>query len=1074
MASLCDNSYVKAFHLAQVGFFDSARALALSSGSQNGSNEATFQQLFTLAVVEGLAGDFVEQGRVLRRCSQTAIHSSSELLLLQTASSIVEIRMVQDLVGSAVRVNRLWAEASSQSHNTGASSSLLLGDATLLEVKRQLCLAFLLLHTTQEPFELVLSQREAVDTLKELSRALLERDADSLHVAATATAIRWSLGHSSSSYKVLAREAQDQTMALRWELMALEKDAEDGVRLDDDQKDPERWQQLTQLCRSSSVASDVYQNRLDLLLFQARFQNGPQARGEVEQGQNELRELRRRFARAGSYLDVWDTYLIEMKSLAPFQNFETSEAVVQRAVDLSETRCGPAMMLAVLSNKADWFYSHGCHSSAERLARRGLQFVHGLTHYRLNFLLALSQVTSGCEQKRIAEECFDLAKRMEETHSSRRQAARNLAMVYGAAEETRARAEEILHEQITAQAEAGCYDGIADLLHVLFLFASKDRSCDQMRSIAQYTKDLSHSRPQLLALEAAGMEASLALQEKRFEDAMLGNLRCLSLLGKPAKARESCVYRLSMASCLALQGQVSKGLDVLEDSYRDFALIGNWEGQARVRLSQITLARPQIIADEGVYTSASALLLEVQQLVDLMRRDYNALPPPEALVKKLALAPLASRLYESGILSAHKHVGSGQQEDCEDDHLLYWVQQSKSRHFLSSASPSTSAPLFASSSATTPLDDGSPLPFHETVTSWATRLWSSMPPGATLVEWYTVQNQLHVVICKTDQEDARRDQGRLAAPVVRRRRFLYNDYDALQRQLSLEFEEDRWSSIEEPPSLSRFAFLLKGVEEISRPDELVILAPLPGMAIAPLHAFIIGNGEEAQPLLARNPVSYTFGLSRDFQVADPLPSNATTTTTSPLLVGYPHGERFLAQSNYRERLEQLAHSCSARILTSRNASPDKVREETKSASLLYFQTHVAKPFTPEDPLSVSMKLAEGRLTARECMELPSPAKVVVLAGCASLHGTANVVAMLGFSAAFALAGADSVFGTLARIHEEDATAIAEQLLPSLLSVADATERSHAEILRRVILQHRRREGRSHPRHWASFVLHRTR
>ena len=191
--------------------------------------------------------------------------------------------MLQDLVGNAAKLNRLWAEASSQSH-TGEPSSLL-GDATPLELKRQLCLAFLLLHKTQEPLDLGLSQREAMGTLQELSRALLERKADSLHVAAADSAIRYGLDGCSASYRELAKEAQDErgdeTMALRWEITALEKDVEDGRRLDNDETNPERWQKLSQLCRSSLV-SDVPQSRIDLVLLQAKFRNGPQGSREVE------------------------------------------------------------------------------------------------------------------------------------------------------------------------------------------------------------------------------------------------------------------------------------------------------------------------------------------------------------------------------------------------------------------------------------------------------------------------------------------------------------------------------------------------------------------------------------------------------------------------------------------------------------------------------------------------------------------------------------------------------------------------------------------------------------------------
>lgn len=262
-----------------------------------------------------------------------------------------------------------------------------------------------------------------------------------------------------------------------------------------------------------------------------------------------------------------------------------------------------------------------------------------------------------------------------------------------------------------------------------------------------------------------------------------------------------------------------------------------------------------------------------------------------------------------------------------------------------------------------------------------------------------------------------------------------------------------------PELLRELDPLVAPLRDLSRPEELLLLAPTGPLYALPLHALEI-NGE---PLLARNPVVYAPGFSVLRHCL--MRRKGATRRRSAAVFGNPSGDRPEAAKLVRELAEKFGVEPLLEGQVTRAAFAGAVAER----DVLHFQGHAQ--YARDEPLNSRLTLADGDLTARDVFALPGlRAELVTLAACESaVSEIATGDEPLGLIPAFLYAGAGAILATLWRVHQSS-TARAMALFYEPL-VGPATTLDKAQALREAVLNVRRTKGFESPYHWAPFILY---
>jgi CHAT domain-containing protein len=147
------------------------------------------------------------------------------------------------------------------------------------------------------------------------------------------------------------------------------------------------------------------------------------------------------------------------------------------------------------------------------------------------------------------------------------------------------------------------------------------------------------------------------------------------------------------------------------------------------------------------------------------------------------------------------------------------------------------------------------------------------------------------------------------------------------------------------------------------------------------------------------------------------------------------------------------------------ATVASVREHVRSAEVVHVAAHGQA--RPDAPLFSHLRLADGQLTALDCLDLELECELVTLSACETGHA---VVAAgdepIGLTRSLLYAGARSVIQSLWRVDDE----ATRQLMSDMyVRLRDGAGRAAAlRAAQRVFLTNT--DGHAHPAFWASFSL----
>jgi CHAT domain-containing protein len=315
------------------------------------------------------------------------------------------------------------------------------------------------------------------------------------------------------------------------------------------------------------------------------------------------------------------------------------------------------------------------------------------------------------------------------------------------------------------------------------------------------------------------------------------------------------------------------------------------------------------------------------------------------------------------------------------------------------------------------------------------------------VDWITIDDQLWLFCIRRNEQP---EMVRLNLTLSEVQTFIKRNLNESALRPTLR---------DDPELLQTMGALIAPLADLSAQDELLILSPHAALHALPLHAMEIGN----EPLFVRNPIVYCPSLSilRHCRVR----RTVSRQDRLAALFGDPTGDRGSAA----ELVNHLGILFDTKPLLNGDVDRARFIDNVRDRSVIHFQGHAIHD--QKDPLNSHLVLADGRLTARDVIELTDlNAELVTLAACES---AANVIEPgdepLGLIPAFLYAGANSVLAALWRVHQDSANVLMRNLYEIMLDSTQTVDKAQA--LRKAMLDLRATPGFDSPYHWAPYVLH---
>lgn len=324
---------------------------------------------------------------------------------------------------------------------------------------------------------------------------------------------------------------------------------------------------------------------------------------------------------------------------------------------------------------------------------------------------------------------------------------------------------------------------------------------------------------------------------------------------------------------------------------------------------------------------------------------------------------------------------------------------------------------------------------------------SKYVPSAVFVDWVASGDQLFLLVVRPQQAPQFFPLNLSLSTVAE---FVAHNLSSESFRFTFKFNLSPFEQL---------ASLMKPLEKVSHPDELLIFCPTGPMHRLPLHAIPL----EGSPIIERNPIAYIpsatvlrhcvlRGENRAFQTA--------------ALFGDPSGDRPAAEAIVRRLAQQFQKVPYLKEAVTRNAFTSAVQD----VDLIHFQGHAIYDTT--EPLNSHLVMADGHLTAKDIFEsIQLRSQLLTLAACES--GTSKILEgdePIGLIPAFLYAGANSILATLWKVQDE-ATAHFIQLFTDNLLHTDKEKRNKALAFQQAVLDLKANPRFQTPYFWASFALY---
>ncbi|HSE20051.1 MAG TPA: CHAT domain-containing protein [Pyrinomonadaceae bacterium] len=165
------------------------------------------------------------------------------------------------------------------------------------------------------------------------------------------------------------------------------------------------------------------------------------------------------------------------------------------------------------------------------------------------------------------------------------------------------------------------------------------------------------------------------------------------------------------------------------------------------------------------------------------------------------------------------------------------------------------------------------------------------------------------------------------------------------------------------------------------------------------------------------------------------------------------------------------------ILTGSSASEQSFKSIAQDFTTIHFATHGL--IDNKQPLNSYLLLAQtndkaesdGRLEARELLDLKLNADLAVLSGCNTANGQVSAgEGMIGMSWAFFVAGARSMIASQWPVQSASTSQLMKDFYSALQPAAEETKQTRAQALRTASLRLMKSRNYNHPFYWAPFML----
>jgi CHAT domain-containing protein len=165
------------------------------------------------------------------------------------------------------------------------------------------------------------------------------------------------------------------------------------------------------------------------------------------------------------------------------------------------------------------------------------------------------------------------------------------------------------------------------------------------------------------------------------------------------------------------------------------------------------------------------------------------------------------------------------------------------------------------------------------------------------------------------------------------------------------------------------------------------------------------------------------------------------------------------------------------ILTGSSASEQSFKSMAQDFTTIHFATHGL--IDNKQPLYSYLLLArtndkaesDGRLEAREILDLRLNADLAVLSGCNTANGQVSAgEGMIGMSWAFFVAGARSMIASQWPVQSASTSRLMKDFYSALQPASDETKQTRAQALRTASLKLMKSRNYNHPFYWAPFML----
>jgi tetratricopeptide (TPR) repeat protein len=334
----------------------------------------------------------------------------------------------------------------------------------------------------------------------------------------------------------------------------------------------------------------------------------------------------------------------------------------------------------------------------------------------------------------------------------------------------------------------------------------------------------------------------------------------------------------------------------------------------------------------------------------------------------------------------------------------------------------------------------------------ASQLQEALPPGTTLLEFYSLGDELIAFVVDRQQISMHR---RLASIVSVRGR--------VQR---LHFQLDKFR-LGPAYTTRHMPMLLRGTETALRDLYQELLAPLMPCLSETTRLVIVPHGQlhtlpfhalmdEDGPLLARWEISYTPSASILLHCLARRPAAGH----GALVMGLP--DEHIPQ--VRAEVEAVAACLAdAHIYLDQAATATRLYADGGKRRVLHLATHGL--FRADNPLFSALKLADGWLSLADIYDLTLPAaELVTLSACQTGAGhVASGDEIIGLSRAFFATGTPSLVVSLWTVDDQATTSLMTRFYTALHDgLPKAAALRHAQLATR--------NDHPHPYFWAPFIL----